>query len=209
MYHPLQHKRGSKPRTTGSGGGGGGGGGPARRVSSPDIKLNSLRRTTHQSSQENNTTDSRKKIVRRGSFQGTPRGAGGRGSEVHQGRAHSVTTSPLSPNSHRSTQSLTTGGGGSFQKESLTNSTGSGRCHPTPQLRGGSSTGVSAGTEVHLSNARSQASWSGGTPPDPQLRQRYIRGCLSKQPGTIIVDNCFRAVETEGFPSVLSKIQTL
>ncbi|CAI8030277.1 hypothetical protein GBAR_LOCUS17169 [Geodia barretti] len=152
-------------------GGGGGGGGPARRVSSPDIKLNSLRRTTHQSSQENNTTDSRKKIVRRGSFQGTPRGAGGRGSEVHQGRAHSVTTSPLSPNSHRSTQSLTTGGGGSFQKESLTNSTGSGRCHPTPQLRGGSSTGVSAGTEVHLSNARSQASWSGGTPPDPQLRQ--------------------------------------
>ena len=183
MYHPLQHKK--QPRTPGSSSGG-----PLRRISSPDIKVNSLRRAGHQ---ENTGGDSRKRIVRRGSFQGTLKGSGGRGSEVHPGRAHSVATvaSPLyPPSSHWTTQPFSTGeggggrgGGGGLQKE--TTSTGGHHYHhPTPsELRGGSgSAGVSTGTanlqEAHLRHTGSQASSCGGggmSPGDSAsslLRQR-------------------------------------
>lgn len=168
MYHPLQHKRGSTNRTPA--------GGPLRRISSPDVKIKSLR-TAYTASQEN-TTDAKKKIVRRGSFQGTLKGSGGSGSEMHPGRAHSVTprTSPLPPNSSWSTQNVT-GGSGSPQTETLTGSSRS----KLGGRSGGSGTGVSAGTahpanlgEAHLSYGGSQTSWAGGgSPPDAtsQFRQ--------------------------------------
>ena len=158
MYHPLQNKRGSNARAQGSG--------PVRRVSSPDIKVNSVR--THLEPGRGGT-EARKKIVRRGSFQGTPRGGGGRESEVHRGWTHSVTTRD-SPSPHWTTQSVT--GGGSPPEQSLVESTGP-QYHPS-KVGGSRITGVQAGTalpgsvgETHLSYATSQASWGGeGSPPN-------------------------------------------
>ena len=88
MYHPLQHKRGSTSTRSGDGV-------RVRRVSSPDVKVRGL---TAQRELENGGGETRKRIIRRGSFQGTLREtAGERNVEVHPTRTRSVVHRDHSP----------------------------------------------------------------------------------------------------------------
>ena len=149
MYHPLQHRRGSSgsTRTPESS--------RVRRISSPDLKV---RYSTHQQTASSGG-ESRKRIVRHGSFQGSLReGCGGLEGELHPGRVHSGThrDSSTSPAPHRTPQ---TAASSSASKQSLMNSTGHHHAHHVSPSRERvpPSTGVATG--VQLSYPGFQVPW--------------------------------------------------
>lgn len=135
MYHPLQHQRGSNSvRTPGAT--------PIRRVSSPDIKVNSLQRySASQREEGKNVRNERRKMVRRGTFQGQSSG----GSEV--------------PDQHGRPQSIKTRGLKLQRRQ-----TDVGQNY---YMRSGSqvsqTAGVQTGSASSKMNISSQGSWEGGS----------------------------------------------